>query len=136
MGAAPDPDARSACIGQMSQTCMDSQDGGHTTLGMSSCLGAEADVWDRFLNAEYKATMAWSKAADEGEAVYFPEYAKRVESLRAAQRAWIAFRDAECSLAYAQWGSGSMRNIAGADCRMQMTAKRALELRDMREMFE
>lgn len=135
-GSAADPAAQSACIGQMSRACMDSQDGGHTTLGMSSCLGAEADVWDLFLNVEYLATMALSKVADEGEAEFSPAFANRVESLRAAQRAWIAFRDAECSLAYAQWGSGSMRNIAGADCRMKMTAKRTLELRDMREMFE
>lgn len=134
--AAEGAKARKACLGRMSQTCMDSQDGGHTTLGMSSCLNAEAQVWDKYLNTEYKATAASFQAADEDEAISFPEYAKRVENLRAAQRAWIAFRDAECGLAYAQWGSGSMRSIAWADCQMQMTAERTMELRDMREMFE
>ena len=53
-----------------------------------------------------------------------------------AQRAWIAFRDTACALDYAEWGSGSMRNIAWADCRMQMTAERTIELRAMREMFQ
>lgn len=125
-----------ACIGQMSQTCMDSQDGGHSTLGMSACLNAEAQVWDRYLNDEYRATMASFTAMDEDEATYFPEYAKRQEHLRSAQRAWIAFRDAECALAYAQWGSGSMRSIAFADCMVDMTATRTLDLRAMREMFE
>ena len=129
-------EAKSQCIGAMAQVCMDDQDGGHTTLGMSSCLGAEGQVWDRFLNAEYKATMAWSAASDKDEAEYFPAYAKRAEHLRAAQRAWIAFRDAECALEYAQWGSGSMRSIAGADCQMQMTAERTIDLLEMREMFE
>ncbi len=124
------------CLGRMSQTCMDDQEGGHSTLGMTSCLSAEADVWDGFLNDEYKATMAWAKAADEDEAVYFPEFAKRAEALRDAQRAWIAFRDAECGLSYATWGSGSMRNIAFSDCRMQMTAERTLELRAVREGFQ
>ena len=133
-GAATE-DARGACLGAMSQTCRDDQEGGHSTLGMTLCLNAEADVWDRFLNDEYKATSASFKAADTDEAVYFPEFAKRVESLRDAQRAWIAFRDAECGLSYAQWGSGSMRNIAYADCRLQMTADRTLELRAMRETF-
>ena len=129
-------EAKAQCIGAMSQVCMDDQDGGHTTLGMSSCLYAEGQVWDRFLNSEYKATMARSTAADEDEAEYFPEFAKRTEHLRAAQRAWIAFRDAECALEYAQWGAGSMRTIAGADCLMQMTAERTIELLQMREAFE
>ncbi|MGI9390256.1 MAG: lysozyme inhibitor LprI family protein [Boseongicola sp.] len=129
-------EAKSQCIGAMAQLCMDEQDGGHTTIGMSSCLAAEGLVWDRFLNAEYKATMAWLKAADEDEAESFPEFAERAENLRAAQRAWIAFRDAECALEYAQWGSGSMRTIAGADCLMQMTAERSIELLQKREMFE
>ncbi len=125
-----------ACLGTMSTTCMDSQDGGHSTLGMTSCLNAEAKVWDTFLNAEYKATRAFAKAMDADEAEYFPQFARRAETLLAAQRAWIAFRDAECDRAYADWGSGSMRNIAWADCQMQMTADRAIDLRAMREVFE
>lgn len=134
--AAGDTDAKAACLGGMSSHCMDSQDGGHTTLGMTFCLGAEADVWDGFLNAEYRETRAWAEAADADEAVYFPEYAVRAEKLLDAQRAWIAFRDAECALDYAEWGAGSMRNIAYADCRLKMTAERTIELRRMREMFE
>ena len=126
---------RRACQGSMSEICME-QDGGHTTLGMTSCLNAEAEVWDRFLNREYQATQTWMAAADTDEAENFPEFARRAETLRTAQRAWIAFRDAECDLAYAQWGSGSMRNIAWADCRRGLTADRAIELRNMREVFE
>lgn len=132
---AKEPEARSDCIGKMSTVCME-QDGGHTTLGMSSCMNAEAGVWDKFLNVEYKATREFMKVSDADEAEYFPAYARRVETLLEAQRAWIAFRDAECDLVYAQWGSGSMRSIAWADCRMQMTAERTIELRNMREMFE
>lgn len=128
--------ALTACIGTMSTTCMEEQDGGQTTLGMSACLSGETQVWDKYLNAEYKATRASMKAADADEAEYFPEFARRVETLLAAQRAWIAFRDAECDLAYAEWGAGSMRNIAYGDCRMQMTAKRTIRLRDMRKAFE
>ena len=134
--AADGTEALAACKGQMAESCMATQDGGYTTLGMSLCAAAEADVWDKYLNSEYKTTMAWAKSADEDEAVYFPGYANRAESLLNAQRAWIAFRDAECALAYASWGSGSMRSIAGAGCRLEMTADRALELRSLREDFE
>ncbi|MBT8416520.1 MAG: DUF1311 domain-containing protein [Silicimonas sp.] len=134
--SATEAEARTACLGMMSTACMDSQDGGHTTLGMTSCLSAEAAVWDGHLNAEYRATRDWARAADEDEATHFPEFAVRAEKLLEAQRAWIAFRDAECALDYAEWGSGSMRNIAYADCMMQMTAERTIELRRMREMFQ
>ena len=134
--AAVDGAARRVCVGGMSSTCMDREEGGHSTFGMTSCLAGEARVWDKYLNQEYRATRNFARLMDEDEAVYFPEYAKRVEALVAAQRAWIAFRDAECGLAYASWGSGSMRNIAGADCVMRMTAERTIDLREMREMFE
>ena len=131
-----DTEAKAACLGEMSTFCMETQDGGESTLGMTSCLNAEADVWDGFLNDEYRRTRDWARRADEDEAVLFPEYAVRSDKLLEAQRAWIAFRDAECALDYAEWGSGSMRNIAYADCRMTMTADRTIDLRQMREIFE
>lgn len=134
--AAVDSEAKAACMGEMATECMDRQDGGHTTLGMTYCLNAEAVVWDGFLNAEYEATRDWAKAADVDEAEFFPEFAERADKLLQAQRAWIAFRDAECALDYAEWGSGSMRNIAHADCMLQMTAERTINLRRKREMFE
>lgn len=133
--ASADTEGKAACFGQMSTTRMDSQDGGHSTLGMVWCLSAEPDVWEGFLNDECKATREFARRAHEDEAVYFPEYAVRAEKLLEAQRAWIAFRDTACALDYAEWGS-AMRNIAYADCRMTMTAGRTIELRRMREMFE
>ena len=80
--------------------------------------------------------MAWAKAGDADDMANFPEFANRADSLRAAQRAWIAFRDAECGLEYALWGSGSMRNIAGTDCLMHMAAERTIELRAKREFMQ
>jgi len=55
--------------------------------------------------------------------------------LRDAQRAWIAYRDANCAMEYGLWGAGSMRQIAGADCQMRMTAERMLELRSYRQQL-
>ena len=129
--AAETDETMRACIGKMSSACMDSQDGGHTTLGMSSCTNAEVQVWDKYLNRVYQTTVAEFTAMDTDEATYFPEFAKRVENLREAQRAWITFRDAECGLAYAMWGSGSMRSIAWARCQLEMTADRTIELKNL-----
>ena len=131
--AATTRDEKAACKGALSETCMQQEDGGYSTLGMTSCTYAETQIWDRFLNEEYQASMAWAKAMDASDKDLFPEFAKREENLRAAQRAWIGFRDAECGLAYAVWGAGSMRNIAASACIMDMTATRTLELFDLRD---
>ena len=122
---------RADCIGKMAEACMEAEEGGHTTLGMVSCTVAEARAWDAILNVEYQQTLDDLEAMDTREAVQFPDYAARADSLRDAQRAWIAFRDAECGLVYAMWGAGSMRNIASANCKLEMTAERALELRNL-----
>ncbi|MEM9342215.1 MAG: lysozyme inhibitor LprI family protein [Pseudomonadota bacterium] len=131
--AAENAEGRTACIGKMAEACMETEEGGYSTFGMASCNTGEMLVWDFFLNTEYMNTMDWAKAADASEGENFPEFANRVESLRDAQRAWIAFRDAECGMAYAQWGAGSMRHISGTGCVLQMTAERTIELVGYRE---
>jgi uncharacterized protein YecT (DUF1311 family) len=127
--------AVAACAGRLSEACQSSAADGQTTLGMVNCAQRETAAWDVLLNEEYRATRAWAETADAAEAVSFPEFARMAEALRDAQRAWIRFRDAECGLAHALLGSGSMRAIAGANCLLSMTAERTVTLRAMREAF-
>ena len=106
------------CLGQAANVC---QSQGHqTTLGMSACIQAETAVWDQMLNEAYGAARAALESQDAGLGT----------ALRDAQRAWIAYRDAECALEYARWAGGSIRTIVAANCLMTETAERALELRD------
>lgn len=126
-------DEQRACKGGMSERCMEAEPGGFSTYGMVRCMAGETAVWDRFLNEIYREQMAGLKALDAQEAKHFPEFANRADALRDAQRAWIAFRDGECGLAYALWGSGSMRQIAGASCHMEMTADRVIALDQLGE---
>lgn len=120
-----------ACIGLFSGACMESEQGGWSNLGMTFCTLSEHQAWDGLLNRDYQTAMSTARVLDTEEAEYFPEYANRATSLRDAQRAWITFRDAECGLAYARWGSGSMRMTANASCLLDMTAQRALQLHFM-----
>lgn len=129
LGAAADASDASTCIGQAASRCMDNEQGGHSTVGMMFCLLAEKEAWDRLLNTQYAATMEGLRREDTQEAEVFPEFANRADSLRDAQRAWIPLRDADCALEYAMWGSGSMRQIAGADCLLQRTADRTIYLK-------
>jgi uncharacterized protein YecT (DUF1311 family) len=119
------------CIGSTVQTCIATSPDGETTAGMSACIGAEIDAWDAILNEEYQATMEASRRLDATGDVASADMTREV-TLRAAQRAWIAFRDAHCAAEYARWGMGTMRQIAGANCVMVETAERAITLRQMR----
>jgi uncharacterized protein YecT (DUF1311 family) len=127
--------AVAGCAGRLLEACQSSTADGQTTLGIVNCAGRETAAWDVLLNEEYQATRAWAEDADAVEAASAPQFGRSAEALLEAQRAWIAFRDAECGLAYALWGSGSMRTIAGANCLLSMTAERTVMLRAMREAF-
>ena len=129
-------EAKLQCIGASATLCMEEEEGGYSTLGMSQCTHSETIVWDQILNAEYKLTMSFAKEMDTEDKHLFPEFAQREDHLRKAQRAWIAFRDAECGLSYAWWGAGSARHIAGSNCMMELTARRTIELGVLREMFQ
>jgi len=122
--ATPLDAAPPACIGDAAAACQ-RLPGGETTLGTADCLTAETGVWDDLLNAEYRAAMA--RMRDQGGGAL-------AEQLRDAQRAWIAFRDAECGLRYGIWAGGTIRVIIGANCVLRETAERALELRDLGRM--
>lgn len=120
------------CLGQASGACQGIRSGtadGGTTLGITQCIQAETALWDEILNAQYKRVQAALAIEDDAG---MRAGIDRTDALRNAQRAWIAFRDADCTARYAMWQDGSIRSIVGANCMMTMTARRALALRDMR----
>ena len=116
------------CMGQAAGACQNVGQGS-TTIGAVECIQAETAVWDAILNEEYRATRAQLRDED---ARGFAEGLSREITLRDAQRAWIAFRDADCTAQFAQWQDGTIRSIVAANCGLTRTAQRALELRDMR----
>jgi len=116
------------CLGQASGQCQ-TQPGGSTTIGITDCILAETREWDAILNEQYQATQAHAAEMDTAVPSSMMD---RSDALRDAQRAWIAFRDADCGARYAMWQDGTIRTIVGANCQMTMTAQRAIELRDMR----
>lgn len=100
------------------RTCLEKPEN-QGTMGMVDCMGAETQIWDRRLNREYQATLRSLESETQAR-------------LRAAQRLWVQFRDANC-LTYRTLTGGSMDALSAADCMMRMTALRALELERMRQ---
>ncbi len=83
------------------------------TLATVGCVQAKTEFWDQRLNAAYKNLM---QRIDAGQQ----------DPLKAAQRLWIQYRDANCRFYGSQ--EGSIRQIQGAECLRSMTQDRALEL--------
>lgn len=95
------------------QTCLDSPDGS-STMGMVQCIDGELKIQDAALNTAYRSLVA-DMTPDQKS------------GLQKAQRAWIAFRDADCAARYSpDWGSIS--TITANMCVLQRTVERTLEL--------
>jgi uncharacterized protein YecT (DUF1311 family) len=84
-----------------------------STAEMVECFRAKTDRWDKRLNAAYPKALNLAQP-------------KQREQLRKAQRAWVAYRDANCL--YWDLGEGTIARIQAADCMHSMTQQRAKEL--------
>ena len=87
---------------------------GQSTMGMIDCTGAELQVQDARLNATYRKTMASLNVRQKAK-------------LQAAQRAWVAFRDAECA-SYEDDDWGTLSRINASACVLHMTVQRTMDL--------
>ena len=103
------------CIGAATSACELEAPENQSTFGMMRCAQRETTWWDEQLNMHYQALRA---ELPEG---LFAE-------LRAAQRAWIAYRDASCGFEYRFWEDGSIRHIIYSGCVLRTAALRALDL--------
>ena len=96
------------------QRCLNTSEGA-STPGMIDCFNAELKIQDARLNATYRQIQADLNPRQKA-------------GLTAAQRAWIAYRDADCaSLEDPDWGTAS--RIAAAQCVLQRTVERTLDLK-------
>ena len=87
---------------------------GQSTMGMIDCTDAELHIQDTRLNAAYRKTMAVLNA-------------RQKTKLQAAQRAWVAFRDAECA-SYEDEDWGTISRINASACVLRMTVQRTIQL--------
>jgi len=88
-------------------------DCGVSTYEMVDCLNAKAAQWDKRMGIAYQRSL---KAGGD----------KQRNQLRAAQRLWIQYRDANCL--YYALGEGTISRVEAADCLFRMTKSRAEEL--------
>jgi uncharacterized protein YecT (DUF1311 family) len=96
---------------------------------MNVCAAEDFARADSELNAEYRRAVAWARDDDREERVAGDDRPGDEATLRAAQRAWVAFRDAHCRLeGYGERG-GSMEPMVYEMCRARLTRERTAQLR-------
>jgi uncharacterized protein YecT (DUF1311 family) len=130
--AAADDPARAGhavldCAGRAARACI-AKPGQENTEGMVACLDAERRYWDARLNAAYVRQSAAARRQDAEMASIRATVASMETSLRAMQRAWIAYRDAACRHEQAQWMGGTGGGPATMSCHVHETARQALRL--------
>ncbi len=103
-----------------------------STAEMNQCASAEFAKADAELNTAYQTALKAipAMAADDP-----PWDAKSWENaLRNSQRAWVAFRDAECDNHVAMfWTNGSGATVDILGCKTAKTDARTRELKDRYE---
>lgn len=107
-------EALNACQTIVAQPCLE-RPGGETTAGMIGCMDRSRAAWDAALNAAYAKLMHQESPGQRA-------------ALRAAQRAWIAWRDASCAYEASAMEGGSLARVIGAGCVAETTAERAIAL--------
>jgi uncharacterized protein YecT (DUF1311 family) len=110
------------CIDRVADACI-RETKAETTTAMVECVDRGVDAWDKVLNADYQDLLK-----------LLPGPA--AESVRKAQRAWIALRDADCAVPYDIFEGGTMARIDSVSCVQNHTASRVLQLRIWRQMAQ
>ena len=108
------------------ETCLASEEG-QSNMGMKECTGTAFDSADKILNVLYKAKVAeLSKSTGDKEG---DSYNKEIlNRLKVSQRAWVAFRDSNSSLASTEMLGGTGEGLVYIDSLYSMTKSRVLEL--------
>jgi uncharacterized protein YecT (DUF1311 family) len=100
-------------------------------MEMNACATQRFERADAELNQLYRQQIAAARASDRSPDSGRSEGDDRPgdeETLREAQRAWVAFRDAHCrGEGYAERG-GSMEPMVYEDCRARLTRERIAQL--------
>jgi uncharacterized protein YecT (DUF1311 family) len=102
----------------------------NSTVESKNCNGDAYEKADAVLNDIYSGIVAdlTRSNADEFEQ---RDNAEKLKRLKAAQRAWIAYRDTQCPLEGVSALGGTGEGVFIGDCYYRMTSDRSYELRKL-----
>ncbi len=99
---------------------------------MNHCALLDFEQADAELNAAWREALAQARAADSEIDREYDTRPTSEAKLREAQRAWIVFRDAHCTVVgYEEARGGSMESMSYHGCRATITRERTEQLRGL-----
>lgn len=126
--AGPEAAEAQRCITLSSTACQETE-GGSSTLGVAYCLGEELQHWDRLLNTAWKEALRYAEDSDKALKQSDATAPASAGTLRAAQRAWISYRDLSCQFEGERYHGGTIAGLAASHCSLVLTATQTLRLR-------
>ena len=110
-------------------------DWARTQQELNECSGEQYRKADARLNALYSKLMGLlekdlAEAQRKNDADQKNHDETAIQKLKAAERAWIQYRDLHCDAARHQFAGGSMGPMVWADCMAETTEHRVVELKD------
>ncbi|EYD74001.1 hypothetical protein Rumeso_04443 [Rubellimicrobium mesophilum DSM 19309] len=112
-----------AVLGAGPAVAQDPCAGAVTQLDLNRCSAEAYEAADEELSRAYGAAVAAARQFDSSPG------GRAEATLRAAQRAWIAYRDASCEAEAALWDGGSGQPMIRAGCLGRLTALRTDDLK-------
>ncbi|MBL8649168.1 MAG: DUF1311 domain-containing protein [Sphingopyxis sp.] len=102
---------------------------------MNFCAQKDYDAADAELNAQWKRTVAEIKRRDKDIDRSYDSQPTGYDTLLAAQRAWLTYRDQQClSESFAARG-GSMAPMLHSGCMARLTKERTEQLKALVEEY-
>lgn len=117
-----------ACVDLVADDCADQPSDDPRELTLMNCWSREYLAWDQLLNERYAVLVTQAKEQDAAPGSYTER--ESYKTLQEAQRAWIAFRDAELGRFWMMrapglswWRAADLEHL-----RLRLTATRYLDL--------
>lgn len=96
---------------------------------MNWCAAQEFEKADAALNVQWKSTVAGMKTRDAEWDFSHDDRPGYFDTLLAAQRAWLAYRDTQCA-SEGYWArGGSLESLLVSTCKTRLTVERTQQLR-------
>jgi uncharacterized protein YecT (DUF1311 family) len=104
-----------------------------TQMEMTYCAEQDFAEADQQLNAQYKLTRDAMKDWDsEADGL---DLGSAANALLASQRAWLAFRDAQCAFHGYQARGGTMEPMLIYGCQAELTRQRTQQLKEQTDLM-
>ncbi len=98
-----------------------------TQAGMNAQAATTYKAADAAMNAQWPRTYAAMKRRDATARDGFGYAAATL----ASQRAWLAFRDKQCTIEGGEFAGGSLQPMARLQCLARLTKERTTQLKDL-----